>query len=136
MALDEDQKITVFQVLGIPLKKPAEFYQDLSNKQTVDRDRMLYQQDLTLWPYEYSMDAINAVNAAITALTAKEEARVIELCDAWDLIATQTVKVKTKEVELNYANERAQIRRMMKIIIPITVRAGMLANDNPAVSIG
>lgn len=135
MALDEDQKITVFQILGVPLKKPSEYYQDLSSRETVNRDMMLYQQDLTLWPYEYSVDAINAVNAAIAALSSAEESRVADLCAAWDDIALKTVKVKTDTIDLNYNNERAQIRAMMKVIIPITVRAGF-SNDSPAVTIG
>lgn len=135
MALSEDYKILVFQILGIPIKKPSEFYSDLSNKETVNRDMMLYQQDLTLWPYEYSTDAIDAVTAAIAALTVTEQTRVTDLCDAWDAISQKTVKVKTDTVELNYNNERAQIRRLMRIIIPITIKGG-LSNDSPAVSIG
>jgi len=135
MALSEDYKILVFQILGIPITKPSEFYEDLSGRHTVNRDLMLYQQDLSLWPYEYSVDAINAVNARIAVLTPVEETRVSDLCDAWDEISQKTVKVKTDTVELNYSNERAQIRRLMKIIIPITVRGGF-ANDNPSVSVG
>lgn len=135
MALTAAQRLSVFAILGIPVVKPQEFYQDLSDKQTVNRDLMMWYKDLTLWPYEYDTAAITAVDARLAALTSAEEEKVSTLIDAWDAIELKTVMVKTDTIALTYYNERARIRAVLQTIIPIYVKSG-LANDNPAVSIG
>ena len=129
MALTDEEKVKVYQVLGIPTGKPAEYQKDLSVQPFLDN-----QGGFPEYPFEYSTDAINRVNTRIGELTAAEEAAVIEILDEWDSIKFETVRVETDKIKLNYDYKRSHLRSMLLNIISVYVKGYSM--NNPMLSIG
>lgn len=137
MALTAEERLYVFTILGIPVVRPEDFYQDQSSKHTVNREALLWQSQFRYldYPYEYSDDLMNAVDARIATLSAAEESRVQDIIGEFQKVEFQTVHVKTDKVTVNYDKQRSHLRGLLRIIFPINKTTG-LAQDNPMLSIG
>lgn len=135
MALTGDQKIAVFQILGLPTTRPQDFDTNLQKRVWVDNVG-----GWPAFPYQYETTAIDAVNARIAELTADEESAVSDIIDQFEAIKYQTVRVKTDKIDLSYDKQRAQLRKLMLAIIPIKIKdlagQGSTGGGNPLVSIG
>lgn len=138
MALTAADKITIFTILGIPVSLPGDYYQDGSSKETVNRNTLLWVNQFSYldYPYQYSEDVINAVNARIDGLTSDEESRVSDLISAWNEIEMNAVFVKTDKVTLSYDKQRSMIKKYLMIIIPVRVIGDISSGSNSMVSIG
>ena len=137
MALSAEERLYVFTILGIPVNKPEDFYQDHSSKQTVNRELLLWRDQFRYldYPYEYSDDIVKAIDAKIVSLTVTEIDRVQTIITEWQAIEFNTVKVKTTQVEVNYDRQRYHLKSLLKIIFPVNLVGG-ISQGNPNVSIG
>lgn len=117
MALTGDQKIAVFQILGLPITRPQDFDTNLQKRVWVDNTG-----GWPAFPYQYETTAIDAVNARIMELTTDEEAAVGDIVDQFEAIKFQTVRVKTDKIDLNYEKQRAQLCKLLRVIIPIKIK--------------
>lgn len=131
MALEPDERIEVFHILGLPLVQPQDFDPNLNTRLLVDNTGG--------WPqytYAYENDAIVAVDSRLAQLSLFEEEAVRAILNRWKEIKYETVKVKTDKIELNYDKARRHLRQLLYKIIPIRVVGGSDKFASEELSVG
>jgi hypothetical protein len=120
MALSEEDRITVFTILGIPLVKPQDFDFDLTKRNMMPGlvPTPLFEYDPT-FVYDYNDEAITELDKRIDALSTTELDRVESLVTEWNAIEAKTVIVKTDKISLSYEDMRSNIRRRLMIVLPL-----------------
>lgn len=105
MALLSSERVSVFQILEIPLRLPVEIgetYQKL--------------------PQEYYSDAKNEIDTMLGLLSVDEEAEVQNIVAEFDKIKYETVHVATDKIKLEYSERRGQLKSQLLIILPISLK--------------
>ncbi len=104
MAIEESEEIAVFQILGIPRKKPADFDMGYFNMHPT-----------------YSEDTITQIKAWLSTLSSAEEDEVRQIVETYNDIKYEVTHVKTDKITLNFEEQRGLLREQLLILLPVAI---------------